>query len=314
MAISTRQTARASTSNADVQLLRTRKTPQRHSQRPDQQLPVPPKGKNYYYPEKIIKHVVIDGWRHFEVKWEGYSAEHNTREPEENFDGAIQMLNEYCIKAKICETTIKERVGAFIQPGHCYNEKLHKDINQVIKRILTIRCTIPSSIPVLRLRFSRDKPVFIDSDAIYLYVSAKHCYVILHCNQRSLIADGDNSYCKYTSVQEELRSIFGVNCQSTSFNHQKQRDHCAASTVAISQEFMRLYKSGEVWPKHLKIAVPSYHKLVDEFYGPGGGDSEPLKKENFGRPANICDCGWSTIDSNRRGLSLHKKFHCVLRK
>lgn len=49
-----------------------------------------------YVVEKIISHKIVKGQLVFEVKWQGYEEEADrTWEPEDNMDGAIDVLNEY---------------------------------------------------------------------------------------------------------------------------------------------------------------------------------------------------------------------------
>lgn len=209
----------------------------------------------YYRVKKITDHAIDEktGERYFEIKWLHFRE--CTVEPEENLDGALELLQEYCRKQALAPSTIDGLIGKASKEDIA-NLKCWATIGNTLK--VANRYICDTSIKLTRF----DK-LEKTSDKLFLYDFEQHAYVGLYIAeaQTCYIADGYNKCMDNPGTYSHLRSIIDMKLVCVKFNQQLRRGFCASSAAAIAIVFSRWYKSKFV-PQQISIGNSTKRDII----------------------------------------------------
>lgn len=206
------------------------------------------KAREYYDVSAIVAHRLHRSYREFKVRWSGYSPRHDSWLRERDLDGAIDILQDYCVDHSLELSNIEAFVGSSSSEA---NPDAWITIQQAIecyKKVSKTHCRFVSILPAIKINDSSDLP---EETSILFMAFEHHCYVGLYQPNYPIIyvADGSNK-CESVEVRESLRSILGRSLQVRYFNQQVAVDHCGSSATLIALELARGHKLGRV-PKEL---------------------------------------------------------------
>jgi len=154
-----------------------------------------------------------------------------------------------------------------------------------------------------------------DKDRVYIYLSKRHCYVLLFRAKERLVllSDGSNTCLDDPAPSKAIERLLGqVKIVKLEFIYQSGADHCASSAVSISLEFMRLYKDRAFldehgWPRQLQVPTKTHRKIVQQLHKYPStrmyGRDANLVKRVFPR-CKLCNKAFQT--TNRRSIKLHE--------
>lgn len=252
---------------------------------------------NYYEVDKIIGHKITTSGRKFSIKWKHYPETYLL--PEGNFDGCIDLLQDYCIKKKLPLSNIEGLLGASSKAKFNYSN--WKTMDEIVDAIATYRkfsSYRASQLPVLKYKER------FDIEGIYLLANNFHCFVILFLhNQEYYIADGNNKV-----WDDDDRPLLKYR-----YVGQSKADFCASSAVTIALEFMRVHQGNRLGKgdnvlmasKWLRTRIV---KLMHKFESASTSQKSAIADVRY---YNHCiSCGRKWRKNDRRILSLHERFHC----
>lgn len=211
---------------------------------------MPSRPPKQYFVEAILDHKSTSDGRLFLVKWRGYSAKHNSWEPETNFPANNIILNQYLADKDLCESPdLNDTLETL--PDISSNFKAVPDVLRYINCWTTGTPSYSAGPPIAE--YLGRLPSY---DSILVLLKDCHFYIIMHLPQQSVtyIVDGANTSLERKS---ELERYLGHPLTPLAFHQQRKVDHCASSAVALSLEFCRLYKSPEELADLEEMRVPS---------------------------------------------------------
>lgn len=204
------------------------------------------KNKEYHEVEAIHDHRYLHDTRQFLVEWKGCLSPRSrvnvrTWEPESHLDGAIDLLQLYCMTKEIPLSEIEGLQGA--APS---TESANID------NWVTMSALLPKFEQTRRrLKVKSDLVAsewfeFGSKDQLYFLRYEQHFFVLLHITSRNLalIADGGNMFKTREDIANEIRELLGIRLVALPFDMQLRVDHCASSAILIGLDLLRMHSSG----------------------------------------------------------------------
>lgn len=276
------------------------------------------KARNYYEVAEIMAHKFTTKGRMFTVKWKGY--EQLSELPERHLDGCLDLLQDYCIQAKIKPSKIVGLLGATQESKAKFNSKNWVTMNHILKGIEYVRGNTKWGYN-LDLEVSAFNGEMI-SKGVYLLAHDFHCYVVLFLPELSVlfIADGTNSFMRERRIADEIIRLLNTDklVEAVPYGGQTGTDHCGSSAVLITMEFMRLHMKKQLGEANKKLSAPTWlrKRVVQRMHR--------YESESVMRPIGLIhkirlwttcpDCGKTFIKNDRRLVTLHQRLNCPANK
>lgn len=222
---------------------------------------------------------------------------------EDDLDGAVSTLRNFCIKNNLPAPKISYKEGCGAAEPSQANKNNWVLLEDILRAIKTYGK--PNSI----------QPEILDEisnrDGLYLSQIGNHCFVILYLSEHrlALVADGQNTYAVNKAARKLLLvALQGVkHIRSLSFFGQKETDQCGSSAAGIAIEFQRMYQARDIGTE-VKVPSSIMERIRKAFH------KEPGQKVNTWTPINQrewkvkcpkCEKVFNT--KNRNVFNLH---HC----
>ena len=218
------------------------------------------KAREYFEVTAITGHRIHRAYREFRIRWKGYSARSDSWLRERDLDGAIDLLQNYCVEHSLDLSNIEAYVGSSSNQA---NPEVWISLTQAVSSYEKIVKTKTyarylSNLPGIVVKEVSDLP---EHPAILFIALDFHCYVALFQPDQPIIylADGSNESTA-VDVRRDLRLKLGRSIQVRHFRQQTGVDHCGSSAILIALEFARAHKQGQV-PKELVVSDQLARKL-----------------------------------------------------
>lgn len=258
------------------------------------------KEENYFEVEKILEHryktIGNRRRRQFKIKWKGYSNSENSWEPEENLDGALDLLQKYLRSKDLPLSNIEKLLGS--TKSSKVEKRNWQNIKDIISLFLLFKLHKFPDVCIATEAWEN----FKNNDSIFFLDHGSHCYVLLYYADRgfAFIADGGNSFSSSSKISKEIRQILNIKLISRRYNQQTRVDHCASSAILIALEFVRAYKNKIVpkvlsSPKRWRAQVIKRMHLFDSH----SLSLPPLHLRKQLLKCEFCDKGFKSNDRSR---------------
>lgn len=238
--------------------------------------------------------------RKFLIKWKNYRESENTKIPEENLDGCIDLSQDSLMRNDQDLSTMNGIVGC-TNSTH-FNHKNWQDMNKVIQKFNMMKKNYYANVNLFEVLYNG----LLDQDNDKVYFIKTHCFVLIHYSKWKLliIADGSNQCMSNINIRKELRSMLEIRLGFRTCKHQTKVDYCSSSAVLIGLEFVKAYKNnspiGDIHPPKswIKTLITIYHK-----YKSNNQNEISLHKRKNIRNTDCTIC--KKHFKNRRSLNLH---------
>lgn len=204
------------------------------------------KRRLYHEVEAIHNHRTRGSQREFLIEWKGCLAPRarvnvRTWEPEEYLDGAIDLLQLYCMEKEIPLSEIEGLQGA----GPSSEQQSVQNwttMSTLLAKFEQVRRQTKNSSTLLASEWFQ----FGDQDQLYFLHHQQHCFVLLHIVSRRLayIADGANIFRTDQQVAGEIKALLNIRLVPLEYTQQLGNDHCASSAILIGLELLKMHSRG----------------------------------------------------------------------
>lgn len=187
----------------------------------------------FYYPvEKILRNMIVRGKRFFLI-----DISDRTWEPEENLDGAINILQRYLESMGLGYSRVVGLMGSVIDDINAFNKSNWVTMVQVLTYIAAM---MEEYLPERNIHFQEYENCFGETGIYFLrYVS--HWYTIFWRADVEIahIANGTDTFEKDQDTSVYIRNLLNVKCRSCTWLHNFGVKQCASAAILIGLEFVR---------------------------------------------------------------------------
>lgn len=261
----------------------------------------------YYEVEDINDHHVVGSERQFLVEWKNCPVKNTginecSWEPERNLDGAIDVLQHYCMEKSIELSSIQGLMGAGSDSSE-HNRSNWVSMTTLLNMFTKVRrwLKLESALGVAEYNGLSNE------SHLYFLRHNNHCFVLLHDITRKavLIADGGNQYIKNNSVASEIRERLKIRLIPLPSTQQLKVDHCVSSAILIGIEMLRMHTRGVHYQELLTTEKWLRTKLVGMLHKELSNPEElpPLRQRR--KTLECHHCGKTFKSNQARALSLH---------
>lgn len=261
------------------------------------------KGKNYFEVESIVdwrtsRDKNLEG-RDFKIKWKGYDE--TTWEPEENLNGAVDVLQAYCRREKLPASHIEYIYGATTKEET--NEANWLGIAKILFFFKKVKKYYNITSPP-----TEEFKSFGQTDAILLLGHNLHMYVMLYLAKKKevYIADGMNNFIHNMDARNSILEKFErpeFNFRQVYFENQTRVDHCCSSAVLIAAAFATAYGNNNI-PRTLTVRPVLWKYIVKKMH--------PFTSKNIASKARIWElkerkifCPYCSFKGQKNAIQLH---------
>lgn len=258
--------------------------------------------------KQILDHKIDGSQRRFQVLWQTKN-EKNKREkswePEENLDGALDLLQKYCKNKRIAYSQIE---------GLCGSSNDIKDDRINWLSMDTIKEEYKKLVKYWNIEDKLACCTYQDfnkEDSIIFLRHRLHCYVLLYIKDSNLayIADGANLYIQDEEINQDINETFRIKLIPLEYSQQKKDDHCGSSAVLIAGAMTRMYAKQEFEDK-ITVPVLWLERMVQRLHphrSQAGGNPQGFGWRDNGISCSLC--GKTFKHTQGRVLNMHK-IHC----
>jgi hypothetical protein len=214
---------------------------------------------HYFEIDSIEAHKIGGSKRHFKVKWTGYRQ--LSWLPEENLDGCLETLQDYCLKNGLALSTITGKLGASSskQTALRHNPDNWVTVSDILNWVNAYRNAKDfkdCNLEIEEYDYTRQYDLSSLTDRIFLIPLEQHCFVCYYRadTKFAMIADGSNDLFNSLKLQERLKGLLSFPFVACHFENQWKIDYCGSSAALLALEFLRAHKTGR---HHMYIKADS---------------------------------------------------------
>lgn len=245
----------------------------------------------------------------FQAAWAGFPKQACSYQPEDNFNGALGILQDYCLVNKLTTNVTPRGIGA----STSVSEENFIQIKQAVECVNWWRS--------IKKGYNRDSTIVtslekMTSDSLAIIEDSGHGYILRKSPEyrKIIVADGTNNIIAEKGLQEYFSKLLKVDSlELATFNGQISVDDCASSAVIIALEFLK--KTNEKRAPltiHARVGLTRKHTSMANWRKAKSEGLNGRKYINCLRelkPSNQCEaCGKKFIGrSFMKALKLHER-------
>lgn len=257
------------------------------------------KNKNYYEVGSIKSTKGQPPNRKFLVGWKDFSSAEDSWEPEENLDCALDLMQDFLLKAGLPLSNIQGYMGS--SNSHLVNRKNWLPMETLLQEFDKYKNWYCKDISLPFRNFDG----FQKEDTLFFLKWDNHCYVLLFISEKktAYIADGTNLFRNDTKISSEISSFLDIRLISCKFDYQRKADHCVSSAVMIGVEMMRSYQA-KLPPLIINIPKSWYDRICAALHK---YDSKSINSMNLKLGRRRYKCRTCTASYNKaRAMRAHE--------
>lgn len=195
--------------------------------------------------EEVLDHQTTIFGTYYLIKWANYSEEYNIWNFED--DMRVEVINEYR-KARNLDMLDEQSENEKPLEDQPTDNFVTPDI--IIRTINSKRTLSAYNDPSITVIHYFGQAIDITQKLVLVLLYKGHYYIIAIKDKKAYIADGVNNNFGNQQLHNKLTRSLGITkLFSIEYNYQQYEDHCGASAVLLTLEFIRIFKANTLMPK-----------------------------------------------------------------